>query len=273
MGDIHGVSDEQQGDRLFLAGLPNQVDDALLVCRIDVRGRLIRQEQRGTIRQCSSHRHSLLLPHGHLSGTMMQSIAEPDFFEEHSCPLLIAASTGEGHPELNIFECREAGQQIESLKDVADLRRSITIPSRFRQRCNIHAIQANDSFVGATDARNHMQQGGLTAAASSEQHHLFATAECERGDIENRQTIPIRLKVRFLYILQLQHATNRWFKKGLMKLVSTHLPINLSFDFPLLDGIAFVMELFTAAKAEQQLGDAALGEVESQRDQGESLLL
>src|ERR1700730_7933464 len=93
---------------------------------------------------------------------------------------------GKCHPEEYVFKCREAGQEIECLKDVAELVGPKVIAGRFGQAADVEAVDLDRPLVGPSDAGDDVQEGRLPAAASPDEHDLLAGGNLEPFDVEDR---------------------------------------------------------------------------------------
>ena len=67
-------------------------------------------------------------------------VREADAVEQVPGPRGIFAAAGERHAQQHVFQSREAGEQIERLKDIADLGGPHLIDAGFRELGDIDAV-------------------------------------------------------------------------------------------------------------------------------------
>ena len=139
-GDFERVGDDDQRDVFLAAGVANQIDDLLLVARIDVGGRLVGQEQAGPVGQGPGDGDALLLADGEGRGLVRRAVRQADAVEQVPGTRRVFAAAGERHAEQHIFERREARQQVERLKHVADLVGPHLIDAGFGQVGDVDAV-------------------------------------------------------------------------------------------------------------------------------------
>ena len=138
-GDFQRVRDHDQRDVFFAARLADQIDDLLLIARVDVGGRLIGQEQARPVGQGPGDGHALLLADREGRRLVRRAVRQAHAVEQVPGPRRVLAAAAKRHAEQHVFERREARQQVERLKDVADLGRpdfiDARLPRAWRCRC------------------------------------------------------------------------------------------------------------------------------------------
>ncbi len=111
--DHHGAL---RGDRL------QQLIDELARLRVQVPCGLVGKNQRWAIGQGPSDRHALLFAARQFPRPMVETLAEPDAFEQRPgpWPALPGRHAVELHGQGHVFERGEVGDQVETLEDEAD---------------------------------------------------------------------------------------------------------------------------------------------------------
>src|ERR1041384_4796058 len=122
--DVGLVGHQDDGDALLVQRLEQRhhLDRGPAV---EVAGRLVRQQNRGAGDQRPRDRDPLLLPAGELARLVVEAVAEADPFQglfRKSLRIQLAAAPVVEQPQLHVGERGGAGEQVEPLKDEADLR-------------------------------------------------------------------------------------------------------------------------------------------------------
>jgi hypothetical protein len=152
-----GMRDQQEGDTLFLAGLSNEVDDLLLMAGIDARRRLIGEEELRTIGERPGHGDALLLPDGELGGLVSFPVGKADALEQVPCTSGIATTLSERHPEHDVFERRESGEQVERLEDVSDRLRAEPVTLRLAEARDVAPVDEDLPGIRSADSGDGVQ--------------------------------------------------------------------------------------------------------------------
>lgn len=153
-GDLGSVGHQNQGDIFFAARVLDQIDDLLLMPRIDIGRRFVCQQEFWAICQRAGDSDTLLFADRKLRRTMMQPVTEADPLEQLLGPIWLRATRGEGHSKQHILQSREARQQIKSLKDVTNLVGSKTVAASFGKAGNVVPIDMDRAGIGPSDAGN-----------------------------------------------------------------------------------------------------------------------
>ena len=114
---------------MLVAEAEEQIDDRGARVCIEIAGRFVREYEAGAIDQCSRDRDALLLAAGQLRREMTFAIAEADCGEQlPGASDLVEIGAVRNQRCKHVVERRERGQQVESLKDEAD------VPAQHRAR-------------------------------------------------------------------------------------------------------------------------------------------
>src|SRR4051812_26864958 len=103
--------------------LTQEVHDSIAVLRVEVSGRLVRQQDERVTRDGTRDRHSLLLAPRELRGQVARAVSHADTLER-SCgaPMPLGRWHAPiGERQLDIFHHRQIANEIEGLKDEANL--------------------------------------------------------------------------------------------------------------------------------------------------------
>ena len=133
-------------------------------------------------------------------------MGQPDPLEQVPPARSIRPTAGKGHSEQHVFERRETRQEIERLKDVAELISPKVVAGRFRQTADVESVDLDRPLIGPSDARDDVQQRRLPAPAPPDQYHLLARRDFESLDIKDRQDVSPRLAKRLFDVLKPQHG-------------------------------------------------------------------
>jgi hypothetical protein len=143
-GQMLVVGDNHKGCPISIQP-PKELQDILPRGGIQLPGRLIRQQQRRSIRQRSGNRHSLHLSTRQLCCLVPGTVRQAYIPEELGCTLAPGGTryTGFRHWQLHVFLSRQNRQQMESLKDEAQPGEpkpgKLAVRERFKRRPeNLH---------------------------------------------------------------------------------------------------------------------------------------
>lgn len=142
-------------------------------------------------------------------------MVQADAGEQLPGPHAVRPPPGESHGHEDIFQGGEAAEQVEGLEDVADPLRPKAVALGLGKQGDVPIVDADLAAVGAADAGDHVQQGGLAAAAAADQHHLLAGVHVKLGDIEDRQRRAVGLDKRLLHVEEVEHERS-YAKRGRM---------------------------------------------------------
>ena len=115
---------------------------------------------------------------------------------------VLAGQPGEAHGQHDVFQGREAAEEVEGLEDVADVFGPEAVALGLRHEGDVPVVDSHLAAVRPGDAGDDVQQRRLAAAALADQHHLLAGGDVELLDIEDRQGRAVGLGKRFFDVSQ-----------------------------------------------------------------------
>ena len=198
------MRDHQQCDLMFPTGVSNEMQDEILVGRIHVRCRFIRQQQSRAVGQGPGHRHALLFSDGQASGPVMATVLQTHSFQQRFGKRPIRPAPRKCHSQKHVLQRRQSGQQIERLENETDLFCTKSIPHDFRQAGNVRSADDHASGMGRENSRHHVQKRGFSAATGSHQGGLFPLAQFVPFNVQHRKDRAVRIPVCPANILQQQ---------------------------------------------------------------------
>jgi hypothetical protein len=154
-----------------------ELEDRLGGPRVEVAGRLVRDQERWVVRHGARDRGALLLPARHGRGQLAGVLEHPDLFEEElgaGAALAGRVQAAEVHRQHDVLDQRERRQELEELEDDPDVAAAPLGQLRLAER--VHRRLADGHAAGGrpVDARDHVQQRGLSAARFPHQRNKFA---------------------------------------------------------------------------------------------------
>ncbi len=184
-GDIHFVRDQHDGDAALHVQALENVHDLDARPRVEVAGRLVRQEDRRLVDECARDRDALLLAAGQLVRIVVQSVAEADDLQDL---LRAAVSFGRLHlaaavvkqRQLDVVERRRPRQEIEPLEHEADLlvpRHRELVPRQLGDVLPVEKILAAGRTIQTPDDVHERRLAGARRAGDA---HEFAADDVER---------------------------------------------------------------------------------------------
>src|SRR5579871_842980 len=163
---------------------------------VEVASWFVRQQQRGVANDCARNRHALFLTTRELFGKMAYAILEADQFERgHDVvAALLRGEFGQQQRQLDVFESRKHRNQVERLKDVADV---LIPPARdlpVVETENILSLHQEFARRWTVDRRDHIQQRCLPGARRSHQRKELALRDVDGYVIQRRDLKGIALE-------------------------------------------------------------------------------
>ena len=171
--DVFVVTHEQESGSAFATRFTDQGERLRGVAPIQIARRLVRQDQLGPMRERARDRHPLLLAGGKLAGVMVKTFLQADASEDFPSMRTIQART-ERHAEEDVFQDGKPLEQVERLKNVAQLRGPQTIASRFGERGHVCPINFNAARIRTQNTCDQMKKRCLARAAFAPQGDLLA---------------------------------------------------------------------------------------------------
>ncbi|OLB60596.1 MAG: hypothetical protein AUI11_13210 [Acidobacteria bacterium 13_2_20CM_2_66_4] len=161
--------------------LLQQIHDGLTAARVEVPGWLVREQDERLAGDGSSDGDALLLTARQLTRKMLRAMRHADAFERRLDALLplggFHASIGER--QLDVLEHGEIANQVEALKDKADLAVADTRALRRWQFRDGPVVQEILAFGRRIEEAEDRQERRLAAARWSGDRHVLALVDLE----------------------------------------------------------------------------------------------
>ena len=169
-------------------------------------GRLICQQNTGIVYKGTGHSHTLHLTAGHLTGFLVKLIAQTDFFQRfHSSAAALGfRDAGDGKGQLHVGKHSLMGNQIIALEHKTDGMVPVGIPVPVGVFFCGDSVNNQISAVILIQTADHVQQGGFSGAAGSQNGHQFAFPQVE-GDTVQSSLYQFSGYIFFSHIFDLQH--------------------------------------------------------------------
>ena len=159
--------------------------DRIRRLRVEVPGRFIGQDDRRIADERSSDRNPLCFTTGELGGDVIEARAEANSLEGHSRrspppphgPTSIEQAIG------HVIESRVTGQQMELLKDEANLASSQRRQLAIRQRGDVVSRHFDSPRRRPIECAHQMEQGRFAGAGRSDNRQQFTGPYVERHPI------------------------------------------------------------------------------------------
>ena len=166
------VADDEGGAARLAHELGDQREHVARGRRVELAGRLVRDQECGPGRKRCAERHALLLAAGELTRMRVAAVAEPDALEQlvRACIALFPADAGQ--PELNPDELARRQLARERppvvLVGIADRARAEARRAPAAERADVDAGDADGAGGGAVEAGDDPEQRRLARAARPE---------------------------------------------------------------------------------------------------------
>lgn len=165
----------------------HQLDHRGTVGGVEIAGRLIGEEDLRSGGEGTRHCHPLLLATGELTGIVVTACAEPDTREQGIGAGTGIVGAGEFERNLHVLAGSESRDQLERLKDEADLLAAKAGAVVLAERAEVGAVEDDPAAGGAVEAREQAEQGGLAAARGTDNGEEVAIIKMEVDILEDRQ--------------------------------------------------------------------------------------
>ena len=185
LGDVGLVCDQEHRDAALRIQPLEDLHDLDARARVEVAGRLVRQDDGGFVDQRPRDRHALLLAAGQLVGKVVGAVAEADGLERRagapcrSRRLERAAAVVEQR-QLDVVERARARQQVEALEDEADLLVADARQIVARQPRHVAPSRTYWPLDRTVEAPEDVHERGLAGAGRSRDGHELAGLDVER---------------------------------------------------------------------------------------------
>ena len=180
------VRGEDEGEAEAAIEVAHEVDELGGVARVEIGGGLVGEDERGAMDDGASDGDALALAAGEEIGAMMGAGGEADVFESFGD----AAAAFERWRSLNekrvldIFGGGEDGDEIEGLKDEADLFAAEQGGFGRGEAGGVDAFNQDAAGGGLVDAADEVEEGGFAAAAGAGDGEKIAAMDGEREAVE-----------------------------------------------------------------------------------------
>ena len=158
-------------------------------CRItvEVAGRFVGENQRGIADDGASDGYTLLLSARQLLGQVMDAILKSHELERghHVIAALLRRHPGQQQRQLDILKRRQHRNQVESLKNIADVSVAPLGGLPIVQAKNVFTHHQQFAGTGAVNGCDHVQQGGLARSGRPHQRQELAAGDVD-GDVVER---------------------------------------------------------------------------------------
>ena len=177
--DVHLVRDEDNRDAALPVELLEDVHDLAARARIEVSGRLVREDDRRLIDERSRDRNTLLLTARQLVRKVVKAVAKPDDLERlHGAavalgPLHLRPTVVEQR-QLDVVERRRPGQQVEALEHESDLLVAHDGELVLRHARDVLAVEEVFAAGGAVEAAEDVHQRRLAGSRRARDRHELA---------------------------------------------------------------------------------------------------
>src|SRR5919197_1892035 len=164
-----------------LVELLQEIHDGFTAARVEVSGRLVREQDEWFARDGSRDGDTLLLTARQLTRKMLRAMRHSDAFERRFDALFalggLHAAVGEW--QLDVLEDREIANQVETLEDEADLAVAHARALRRRQFRDGPVVQEVLAFGRRVEKAEDRQERRLAAARWSGDRHVLALVDLE----------------------------------------------------------------------------------------------
>ena len=158
---------------------------------VEVRRRLVRQQQRRVERERPRDRDTLLLTARQLARAVRLPLGEADLGQHlgRAAPSRACAHALGTQRHLDVLGGREARDQVERLEDDADPAPAVVVESAPVELGHLDAVEPHASSLGAENRGQHRQQRRLAAAARAQQHRELSAADVDRQAVDGAHDI------------------------------------------------------------------------------------
>lgn len=164
------VRREDEADSRLSQFLENS-DDRFRGRAIEIRRRLVCQDDLRTFGQRASDRHSLPLTTRELGGSLVPVIDEPERFQNLFASFVrFSMRNAERRQEVSrVLEHRERRDEIERLEDEAEIGQAKTTECVLVERRDVFAHETNATLVGAIEKPEEIEESRLARARGADE--------------------------------------------------------------------------------------------------------
>lgn len=184
-GDVGIVRDEGNGVA-FAVKLAEEFENCFAGERVERTGRLIGENDFRFVHQRACDGDALRLTTGELTGAILYAIGKSDRVNgaQGAFAAFLAADVGVDHGQLDIFENIEPGQEVEGLKDEADLFVADAGEFIVARLADIHAVEHDGAGADIIETTENLHHGRFSAAGGSDDGDVFARLNVEGDAVE-----------------------------------------------------------------------------------------
>ena len=160
------MGDEDDGFPPFAVQLVEKIHHGAAGLGVQRAGRLVGEQQRGITGHCPGDRNPLFLSAGQLVGLVLGAIPHPHHLQQFPRPRGPPAggNTGIEQRQLDVLLCVGAADQVEGLKDKADLPVADCRELAVAGPLDIHPVQQVAAAGGPVQRPDDIHNGGFAAA-------------------------------------------------------------------------------------------------------------
>ena len=182
------VGHRQQCRTVHRHAVEQQLEDLLLVARVEIAGGLVSEYQTRLWQQRPADRHALLLTLRKVIDTPAQLVADAHLPCKHDGPDPDIGVQLQGAADAirvdDIVEDVEVVQQLEVLEYEADVADSEGAPCRIVERTHLGIGAAHPSLLRHQDTGHQVQQRGLAGTARTDDGNLLLRLNPEIRDLQ-----------------------------------------------------------------------------------------
>lgn len=185
-GDEGGVvADAEHRGVVIAADLLDEVHRDGGVLGVEAGGGLVGEDEGGLAGEGAGDGDALLLAQAHVLGEGRRA-GDVEFGEEGlgAVVVLFGGDIGEGEGHEDVFESREAVQEVEGLEDDADVSAPEVVAVGAGELVDIAARDADGAGGGFEEAHDEVEEGGLARAGLAGEEDLLGGGDGELRDVE-----------------------------------------------------------------------------------------
>lgn len=181
-----GLVGHEEDRRAGRVEVGEQRQDLVARGRVQVAGRLVRQQQRGLHGERAGDGRALLLAARHLAGPAVALVGQADELEQLQRPALPlgAGCAGVDERQLDVLEQVEAGQEVEGLEDEADVDVARLGALAFVEAGYVSPAEEVVAARRPVQESENVHERRLAAAARPHEGHVLTLVHGERHALE-----------------------------------------------------------------------------------------
>src|SRR5471030_3101647 len=161
--------------------LAEEVHDRFAAARVEVAGRLVREQDERLAGDGARHGDALLLTARELAGQMLRAMRHPDALERRFDALLALGGlhAAIGERQLDVLEHRQVADQVEALEDEPDLAVAHAGALRGRELGHRPVVEQVLPLGGRVEQAQDREKCRLAAARRAGDRHILALVDLE----------------------------------------------------------------------------------------------